>query len=141
MRKIKPEIEPGMASQLKLSLVGLVRQRTGQQIVLDRTNTRIKEIERAFDSNADDLLIGLQLTHSGRFCRPNAKSRLEPKIAYHHPLLDPKFGIDPRDISERRERVCLRVDHGSGDSGRRGFQHHVNRRAARLVDHHERVDK
>ena len=44
----------------------------------------------------DDLLVGLQLTHSGRFCRPNSKS-LEPRIAYHHPLLDEKFGIEPTD--------------------------------------------
>jgi len=47
----------------------------------------------------DDLLVGLQLTHSGRFCRPNDKSKLEPRIAYHHPLLDAKFGIDPDDAS------------------------------------------
>ncbi|MBI1259738.1 MAG: NADH:flavin oxidoreductase [Chloroflexi bacterium] len=40
----------------------------------------------------DDLLIGLQLTHSGRFCRPNSK-QLEPKILYHHPLLDGKYGL------------------------------------------------
>ena len=46
----------------------------------------------------DDLLVGLQLTHSGRFCRPNSK-QLEPRIAYHHPLLDAKFGIDPHDDS------------------------------------------
>jgi NADPH2 dehydrogenase len=46
----------------------------------------------------DDLLIGLQLTHSGRFCRPNSK-QMEPRIAYHHPLLDAKFGIDPNDDS------------------------------------------
>lgn len=46
--------------------------------------------------NVDDLLVGLQLTHSGRFCRPNTK-QLEPRIAYHHPLLDQKFGIDPDD--------------------------------------------
>ena len=44
------------------------------------------------------LVVGLQLTHSGRFCRPNSK-KLEPRIAYHHPLLDPKFGIDPQDHS------------------------------------------
>lgn len=44
----------------------------------------------------DDLVIGLQLTHSGRFCRPEA-GPLQPRIAYHHPLLDEKFGIDPRD--------------------------------------------
>src|SRR5687768_10147169 len=46
----------------------------------------------------DDLAVGLQLTHSGRFCRPNSK-QLEPRIAYHHPLLDAKFGIDPHDNS------------------------------------------
>jgi 2,4-dienoyl-CoA reductase-like NADH-dependent reductase (Old Yellow Enzyme family) len=40
---------------------------------------------------ADDLLIGLQFTHSGRFSRPREKSRMEPVIAYHHPLLDSKF--------------------------------------------------
>jgi 2,4-dienoyl-CoA reductase-like NADH-dependent reductase (Old Yellow Enzyme family) len=39
-----------------------------------------------------DLLLGLQLTHSGRFCRPNSKA-LEPRIVYRHPLLDAKFGI------------------------------------------------
>jgi NADPH2 dehydrogenase len=46
----------------------------------------------------DDLLIGLQLTHSGRFCRPDSR-QLAPRIAYHHPLLDDRFGIDPRDDS------------------------------------------
>ena len=45
----------------------------------------------------DDLLVGLQLTHSGRFSRPNRKDLLEPRIAYHHPILDRKFGIDPTD--------------------------------------------
>ena len=40
-----------------------------------------------------DLLVGLQLTHSGRFARPHDKVRLEPRIAYRHPLLDARFGI------------------------------------------------
>lgn len=43
-------------------------------------------------------IVGLQLTHSGRFSRPNDK-KLEPRIAYHHPLLDAKFGIDPSNTS------------------------------------------
>lgn len=43
--------------------------------------------------NSDDLLIGLQLTHSGRFCRPNDKKQMEPVTLYRHPLLDRKFGI------------------------------------------------
>lgn len=43
---------------------------------------------------ADDLLIGLQLTHSGRFSRPNEKKKPEPRILYHHPFLDQRVGID-----------------------------------------------
>ena len=42
--------------------------------------------------NTDDLFIGLQLTHSGRFCRPNSKA-LEPRVVYRHPLLDQKFKV------------------------------------------------
>src|ERR1043166_2061730 len=30
----------------------------------------------------DDLMIGFQLTHSGRFCKPNDHKRLEPRVAY-----------------------------------------------------------
>lgn len=45
-------------------------------------------------SQIDDLYIGLQLTHSGRFARPNDKKRLEPKILYHHPILDKKFQLE-----------------------------------------------
>jgi NADPH2 dehydrogenase len=40
-----------------------------------------------------DLVIGLQLTHSGRFCRPNEWARGEPFILYRHPILDRKFRI------------------------------------------------
>jgi 2,4-dienoyl-CoA reductase-like NADH-dependent reductase (Old Yellow Enzyme family) len=46
-------------------------------------------------TTTDDLLVGLQLTHSGRFSRPNDNKTLESKIAYHHPLLDKKFNISP----------------------------------------------
>jgi NADPH2 dehydrogenase len=42
---------------------------------------------------AEDLLVGLQLTHSGRFSRPNEKTRAEPVLLYRHPLLDRKFGV------------------------------------------------
>ncbi|MGH9766160.1 MAG: NADH:flavin oxidoreductase [Blastocatellia bacterium] len=45
--------------------------------------------------SSDDLLVGLQLTHSGRFARPNDKKKLEPRILYHHPILDRKFNIAP----------------------------------------------
>lgn len=41
----------------------------------------------------DDLVIGFQLTHSGRFCKPNDKKRLEPRVAFRHPILDRKFKV------------------------------------------------
>lgn len=55
-----------------------------RQIILDAHQERM--------GTTDDLLIGLQLTHSGRFCRPNSH-QLEPRTAYRHPLLDIKFQI------------------------------------------------
>ncbi|MBC8327104.1 MAG: NADH:flavin oxidoreductase [Verrucomicrobia subdivision 3 bacterium] len=45
-----------------------------------------------FDTT-DDLVIGFQLTHSGRFCRPNEKFTYEPRVAYRHPILDAKFKV------------------------------------------------
>lgn len=39
----------------------------------------------------DDLCIGLQLTHSGRFARPHDSSRPEPLTLYRHPILEQKF--------------------------------------------------
>lgn len=41
---------------------------------------------------AEGLLVGLQLTHSGRFSRP--ENRVQPVILYHHPLLDRRMGLD-----------------------------------------------
>ena len=38
-------------------------------------------------------LIGLQLTHSGRYSRPNDKKTGEPLLAYDHPLLNPRVGL------------------------------------------------
>ena len=44
-----------------------------------------------------DLVIGFQLTHSGRFCKPNDHHRLEPRVAYRHPILDRKFNVTSDD--------------------------------------------
>jgi 2,4-dienoyl-CoA reductase-like NADH-dependent reductase (Old Yellow Enzyme family) len=38
-------------------------------------------------------LVGLQLTHSGRYSKPNLHSRNEPRIVYHHPHLDPRLRL------------------------------------------------
>jgi len=55
----------------------------------------IEEHRRTTESD-EGLLIGLQLTHSGRFCRPNAQNKPEPCILYHHPILDRRLGL-PRE--------------------------------------------
>jgi NADPH2 dehydrogenase len=48
---------------------------------------------RLTTGSTEGLLIGLQLTHSGRFCRPHQYDRAEPRIAYHHPILDQRVGL------------------------------------------------
>ena len=45
-----------------------------------------------FGSNADgDLSVGLQLTHSGRYARPDVHGRPAPLAGANHPILDRRF--------------------------------------------------
>jgi NADPH2 dehydrogenase len=53
------------------------------------------EEHRRTTGSYDGLFIGLQLTHSGRFCRPNAQHEPEPRILYHHPILDRRLSLPP----------------------------------------------
>ena len=53
----------------------------------------IDEHKRTMGST-DGLVIGLQLTHSGRYCRPNASNKPEPRILYRHPILDRRLKLD-----------------------------------------------
>ena len=41
----------------------------------------------------DDLLVGLQLTHSGRFARPNDRALAEPLTVQRNPCLDARLSI------------------------------------------------
>ncbi len=54
----------------------------------------IEEHRRAAGS-ADGLLLGLQLTHSGRYSCPTQKGRPEPRILYRHPVLDNRLNLPP----------------------------------------------
>jgi NADPH2 dehydrogenase len=75
------------------------------QLIIQRANlgdlARLREtLVRAHHERhgrTDDLVIGFQLTHSGRFCRPNDKKIWEPRVAYRHPLLDAKFRVTSDD--------------------------------------------
>ncbi|ODU01196.1 MAG: NADH:flavin oxidoreductase [Planctomycetes bacterium SCN 63-9] len=66
----------------------------GENTLADLAGLRdlLVEAHRERFGQTDDLLIGLQLTHSGRFARPNGK-QLEPRVLYRHPLLDDRFGV------------------------------------------------
>lgn len=55
-------------------------------------NILIEEHVRTTGSD-DGLLIGLQLTHSGRYSKPNDHHRPEPRILYHHPILDRRLKL------------------------------------------------
>lgn len=76
----------------------------GNESGLTALRTTLVDAHVASGQATDDLVVGLQLTHSGRYCRPNRKDLTEPRIAYHHPILDARVGIDPSDDS------CLWTD-------------------------------
>ena len=56
----------------------------------------VRDAHRERFGTVDDLIVALQLTHSGRFSTPTPAGR-RPRIAYHHPLLDARHGVDPMD--------------------------------------------
>jgi 2,4-dienoyl-CoA reductase-like NADH-dependent reductase (Old Yellow Enzyme family) len=68
---------------------------------------------------SDDLLVGLQLTHAGRYARPR------PMIAYHHPLLDRRLGI-PEELAsvsdDELSRLAQDFVAASVLASRAGFQ-------------------
>lgn len=77
------------------------RANPNQLMIQDHTLRGLEELREILLANhaeqhgsTGDLLIGLQLTHSGRFARPNEKTKLEPKILYHHPLIEKVYALD-----------------------------------------------
>lgn len=47
----------------------------------------------ALVGSSEDLVVGIQLTHSGRFARPLPPGALVPRIAYDHPPLSERFDL------------------------------------------------
>jgi NADPH2 dehydrogenase len=58
----------------------------------------VRGAHREAHGDDGDLVVALQLTHSGRFSKPTADGR-RPRIAYHHPLLDARHGVGPADTA------------------------------------------
>lgn len=76
------------------------RANPNQLMINPKTQTAIESLRQTLvnahvetGTTDADLCVGLQLTHSGRFARPNQKDKLEPTIAYAHSILDKRFGI------------------------------------------------
>jgi len=61
--------------------------------VIRRMRQRLVSEHERLHGSSGDLLVGLQLTHSGRYSRPNRKDLAEPVILYRHPYLDPRVGV------------------------------------------------
>jgi len=79
------------------------RANPNQLVIGEHTKKGLAELRRMLihehirtTGSDEGLLIGLQLTHSGRYCRPNRHDKPEPQILYHHPILDRKLGL-PKD--------------------------------------------
>jgi len=76
------------------------RANPNQLVIAPHTRDGLEKLQRVLveehvkvTGSKDGLLIGLQLTHSGRFCRPNTHDRTEPRVLYHHPILDRRLGL------------------------------------------------
>jgi len=76
------------------------RANPNQLVIAEHTKAGLAKLRRTLidehirtTGSDEGLLIGLQLTHSGRYCRPTRHDKPEPQILYHHPILDRKLGL------------------------------------------------
>lgn len=73
-----------------------------------RLREALVQEHRKATGSTDGLLIGLQLTHSGRYSRPN--DRPEPRILYHHPILDRRLNLPSDYPLLSDDEVCQIID-------------------------------
>ena len=95
----------GRANPNQLILIEANRDGIGQLLA------ELRQSHREHWGKIDDLVIGCQLTHSGRFCRPNDHHRWEPRVAHRHPLLDSKFGVTESCLLTEQEILGLIDDY------------------------------
>jgi NADPH2 dehydrogenase len=68
---------------------------THTQAGLARLKDSLLQEHRKASGSEDGLLVGLQLTHSGRYSCPNKRGHPEPRILYRHPILDRRLNLPP----------------------------------------------
>src|SRR5262249_9370570 len=67
----------------------------GNLASLEQLRERLVRVHQEHFGRTDDLYVGLQLTHSGRFAPPYDKRKIEPPVPSPHPCLDPPLGLGP----------------------------------------------
>ena len=75
------------------------------QLILSRENQAaiaqlrsiLLEAHRGQYEGTSEPIVGFQLTHSGRFCRPHHFKEWLPRVAFRHPLLDARFQVTRED--------------------------------------------
>ncbi len=99
------------------------RANPNQLLIADTTRDDLARLRdtliaahRQHVGDSDNLVIGLQLTHSGRFARPNHHDQPEPRIAYRHPLLDRRVQIagDDAVLTDDELRRIIDCFHDAG---------------------------
>lgn len=85
----------------------VILERTERSLAAIRATLVAAHVDRFGPRAADDLFIGLQLTHSGRFAKPNTHDRAEPLVAYAHPVLDRRFAGGVRVLSDEELDVLV----------------------------------
>jgi 2,4-dienoyl-CoA reductase-like NADH-dependent reductase (Old Yellow Enzyme family) len=85
-----------------------------QLLIDDATATALGRLRQALlaaarEAGRERPVVGLQLTHSGRWSVPDASGR-RPRVAYRHPLLDRRAGIvdDAAVMRDAEVRVLVR---------------------------------
>jgi NADPH2 dehydrogenase len=102
----------------------LLLNRATQKSIASLRDELIAAHKERFGSNADsDLYLGLQITHSGRFARPEVWNQAQPLAACHHPVLDRRFPNGVRVLEDADlDRLiddyiaAARLAHGAGYS-------------------------
>jgi 2,4-dienoyl-CoA reductase-like NADH-dependent reductase (Old Yellow Enzyme family) len=69
------------------------RANPNQLLINERNRADLAKLrETLIGAASPGVVVGLQLTHSGRFSRPNSR-RPEPRILYRHPIMDRRLGL------------------------------------------------
>lgn len=100
----------------------MLTDRTAAEIGGLAASLRQAHAERYGQSSADALYIGLQLTHSGRFSRPDAHDAPAPLVAYEHPWLDARTGPVTVLTDDDLDRLCDEVIDRARLARELGFQ-------------------